>query len=79
MKEHPNIGELDDEDIEKHITKSYGKGYQVKILEIIRHKAAGATVVLYRVKCDRDGAIEYRCKGWGKAMGGWDYVTRRKF
>jgi hypothetical protein len=37
------------------------------------------TVIFYKVKCLRDGMVEWRCKGWGTASAGWDCVTRRKW
>jgi hypothetical protein len=69
---------MTDEEIEAAVNKGYGKGYRVKILEIIRRKEL--VLVRYRVKADRDGCIEWRVKGWGtKAMSGWDFPYRRRF
>jgi hypothetical protein len=68
-----------DDEIETLIRKEWKKGYVVKILDIIRKKSCSVTIVLYRVKCERDGMTEWRCKGWGSAAQGWDYVTRRKW
>jgi len=70
---------LTDEEIEAWVRKNWGKGYEVTILEIIRRKRYGVNIILYKVTCERDGATEWRCKGWSKVMGGWDYVTKRKF
>jgi hypothetical protein len=61
----------------KIINRDYGKGYAVKILEIIERK--GLTLIRYKVTADRDGFTEYRVKGWGSAMAGWDYPYRRKW
>lgn len=69
--------ETTDEDIDRVLRKQWGKGYTFKIIEVIRRKSFGI-IVLYRVKCHRDGCIEWRCKGWGGNVG-WEYVTRRKF
>lgn len=60
------------------VDKGYGKGYDVKILEIIERKEL--ILIRYRVQAKWDGAIEWRVKGYGtKAMSGWDFPYRRKF
>jgi hypothetical protein len=68
-----------DDEIEELVQKDWRKGYEVKVLQIIRHGSSKLTMVIYKVKCLRDGMTEWRCKGWGNAGGGWDYVTRRKW
>lgn len=67
------------DDVQELLDKQWGKGYEVKVREVIIKMAWQATVVFYRVTCKRDGMTEWRCKGWGTAGGGWDYVTRRKW
>lgn len=60
------------------VNKSYGKGYDVKIIEIIERKEL--TLIRYKVASKRDGVIEWRIKGYGsRAMSGWDYPYRRVF
>lgn len=65
--------EATDDQVERALIKQWGKGFTVNVFEIIRRKSFGV-IVLYRVKCHRDGCIEWRCK-----TGGGEYVTRRKF
>lgn len=67
------------EEAHELLVKDWKKGYTVKVLEVIVKKACRATIIFYKVTCIRDGMTEYRCKGWGNAGGGWDYVTRRKW
>lgn len=62
-----------DEQIERALIKQWGKGFKVRVIEVIRRKSFGV-IVLYRVKCLRDGCIEWRCK-----TSGGEHVTRRKF
>lgn len=69
---------MPEEKIELVINEVYGEGYSVRIQEIIRRKSLNLIVVLYRVKCHRDGAREWRCKGINPHHG-WDYVVKRKF
>jgi len=59
------------------VDRGYGKGYEIKILEVIERR--DLHLIRYRVKAKRDGAVEWRVKGWGSAMSGWDYPYRRKF
>lgn len=59
------------------VNRGYGKGYVVKVLEVIDRK--GLTLIRYKVIADRDGFVEYRVKGWGSAMSGWDYPYRRRW
>lgn len=70
---------MTDDEIEKILLKQWGEGYVVTVLEIIRRNRFKAIVVFYKVKCLRDGQVEFRCKGWGNAAAGWDCVTRRKW
>lgn len=70
--------ETTDLDIKRALDKQWGKGFTVTIREVIRRKSFGVILVLYKVKCHRDGCVEYRVKGWG-GNAGWEYVTRRKF
>lgn len=73
-----NKTELTDEEIEQIVNRGYGKGYRVRILEIIRRK--GLVLVRYRVKADHDGSREWRIKGWGtEGSSGWDYPYKRRF
>lgn len=73
-----NKTELTDEEIEAIINRDYGKGYKVRILEIIRRREL--ILARYRVKSEHDGAREWRVKGWGtQGFSGWDYPYRRKF
>lgn len=60
------------------VNRGYGKGYVVKVLEIIERLEL--ILIRYKVKSLRDGMTEWRIKGWGsKAMSGWDYPYRRKW
>lgn len=69
---------MTDEEIEKLVIRDYGKGYEVKIIEIIRRKEL--ILVRYKVRAERDGTTEWRIKGWGnRSMSGWDYPYRRRF
>lgn len=61
----------------KIVNKGYGKGYDVKVLEVIERK--GLHLVRYKVTAKRDGMCEWRVKGWGPAMSGWDFPYRRKW
>lgn len=70
--------ELTDEDIERALDQSWGKGYRVTIREIQRKKAFQAIIVFFKVKADRDGSTEYRIKVIS-AQGGWEARTRVKF
>jgi hypothetical protein len=67
------------DDVQELLDKQWGKGYKVIVREVIVKPGFEATVIFYKVKCLRDGMTEWRCKGWGSAGQGWDYVTRRKW
>lgn len=67
------------DDVQELLDREWGKGYEVNVREVITKMNFTATVIFYRVTCKRDGMTEWRCKGWGTAGGGWDYVTRRKW
>lgn len=67
------------EEVQELLVKEWGKGYEVTVRKVIIKTGWEATVVFYKVKCNRDGMVEWRCKGWGSAGAGWDYPTRRKW
>lgn len=68
-----------EDEVHKILKQQWGKGYKVELKEVMHKKSFRCILVLYKVTAERDGFTEYRCKGWGEAMGGWDYVTRRKW
>lgn len=67
------------DEVEDMLRKQWGKGYRVKVKEIIKKTGWKAMIVFYKVTCIRDGMTEYRVKGWGTASAGWDCATRRKW
>jgi len=73
-----NILQMSDVEIDKQLKLEWGKGYSVKVRKVIRKKSIPLTVVIYRVKCHRDGASEIRCKG-GSKVDRWDHVVSRSF
>lgn len=65
-------------EIKAALNREWGEGYKWKIIEIIKRDYCNLTMVIYRVKCIRDGSVEYRCKN----MSGnhrWDYATKIDF
>jgi hypothetical protein len=67
------------DDVQEMLDEQWGKGFEVTVRETITKAGWHCTVVFYKVKCLRDGMVEWRCKGWGGASAGWDCVTRRKW
>ena len=67
------------DEVQQLLEEQWGKGYDVRVKEVIIKAAWQGTVVFYKVTCKRDGMTEYRVKTWGSASSGADIVTRRKW
>lgn len=67
------------QEIEEMLVKQWGKGFTVKVKEVMKKTSWEAMIVFYKITSTRDGMTEYRVKGWGTASSGWDCVTRRKW
>lgn len=67
------------DEVQELLDEQWGKGYEVKVREVIIKPAWQSTVVFYKVTCKRDGMCEWRVKCWGAASQGSEIVTRRKW
>jgi len=72
------ILQMSDEEIGDHLKNEWGHGYSVRVRKVIRRRGPLLTLVIYRVKCHRDGAVEIRCKGVSM-VDRWDHVIHRRF
>lgn len=70
---------MTNDEVQEMLDEQWGKGFEVTVREVIIKTGWQCTVIFYKVKCLRDGMVEWRCKGWGSASAGWDCVTRRKW
>lgn len=78
MTKPKQVMELTDEDITLALVERWGKGFEVTVRQILRKKSFQAIVVFYKVKAERDGAIEYRVKTLSRNTG-TENVSRIKF